>query len=899
MVVPPILPPGRASIVRLVVVLAGACIAVAATAFVVLWDVFLEGQKARLTDAVRAEARAIGSMAEHEKSDISDPYWRERAIARVVLASRAFPGFGDTGEFTFGAREGDRIVFYLRHRHRDGAEPLPVPWDSGLASPMRAALDGRSGTIIGSDYRGAEVLAAFEPIPELGMGLVAKIDMAEVRRPFRFAGLAAAGVGAVVIAIGAMLLFSIGSPMVARIESSESRYRELFEHMRSAVLVLVPAGDGADDFVVTDCNEALLATEGLSRSEVVGRSLVAVFPAAADCGLLGGLRRVMADGLPHKLPMSFYQDSRISGWREHTLFRLPSGEVVDIYDDVTARKRAESGLQMAQAVFQHTGEGIVVTDPQGRIERVNPAFTAITGYDAVEAVGNTPAMLKSDHQPPEFYVAMWAALKQNGAWQGEIWNRRKNGEAYLEWLTINAVLDEHGQVAHYVAVFDDISELHAKDQHIRHQAFHDALTGLPNRSLLIDRLDHAVAAAARGDRKVAVMFIDLDHFKVVNDSLGHDVGDELLKAFAQRIKDGMRKSDTLARLGGDEFVVLATDWANPADLATMAEKILEMLGRPFTIAGHEMRATASIGIALHPADGGDSRTLMKSADVAMYAVKESGRAGYRFFDAGMDRQAMERLTLESALRRAIDEEQFEVHYQPKISLCEQRMAGMEALVRWRHPEHGMISPVRFIPLAEETGLVVPLGEWVLRQCCRQAAAWRAAGFDPGHIAVNVSARQLVLPDFADRVAAIMADEGVPPEAIDLEITETAVMREPERAAEILADLRARGVRIVLDDFGVGYSSLGYLKRLPIAVLKMDRSFIHDVAEDPGSAALAKAIIDLAHALAIEVVAEGVETEAQLKFLSESRCCMVQGYIYARPMPAIEVEQRFLAAAVPA
>jgi len=884
---------GRSRVSLLVAILTAACLAVAATVLVVLHGAYFDGQKQRLIETNMAQARMIEAIAEDARSDASPGGdWRGAAVKAVAEALRRFPGFGETGEFTFGAREGDQIVFYLRHRHADFDQLMPVPWESGNAAPMRRALEGRSGVDVLRDYRGVEVLAAYEPVAVLGMGLVAKIDMDEVRRPFIVAALVAAAVGLLVIALGAVMFVRVTQPMLDRVTASERRHRALFESMGEAVAVLHPI-DGGEDFVYINVNPAALAIEGLERDEMVGRRLLEVFP-AAEADLLDMIRRVLTTGDAESRSMMFYQDERISGWRDHAFYRLPTGEVVHIWDEVTDKKRAEAGLQMAASVFNHTGEGIVVTSPDGVIERINPAFTAITGYSSEEVVGRTPALLKSDRQGPEFYDRMWRTIKEQGRWTGELWNRRKSGEAYLEWLTITEVRDERGQIAHYVGVFDDISELHDKEQRIRHQAFHDALTGLPNRALLSDRLDHAIAASRRGDHNTAVMFLDLDRFKVVNDSLGHDVGDELLKEVARRLKTGLRKADTVARLGGDEFVVLSAEWNNPGDVATLAEKVQGLLEKPFDIADRELHIGVSIGIALYPSDGVDASELLRSADTAMYTVKESGRNGYRFFSADMNAAAVERLTLEMELRQAIDRGELEVHYQPKFTLASGRMAGAEALVRWRHPQQGMISPVRFIPLAEDTGLVVPLGEWVLRQVCRQVAAWRRAGFRHGPIAVNVSARQLALPDFASRVAAILGEEDVDATAIDLEITETAIMREPERAAAMLTSLAVFGTRVVLDDFGVGYSSLGYLKRLPISVLKMDRSFINDVIEDTDAAALARGIVQLARYLSIEVVAEGVETEAQAAFLRDSGCDMVQGFLFARPMPAAEVE-RFLAA----
>lgn len=882
----------RSRIRLLVMILTAACVAVAGVVFVMLWAVFLDGQRARLVDAVRAQASLMGSIARQARQDAGPAGdWKHKALVEILSAQNDFPGFGESGEFTFGAREDGAIVFYLRHRHYDVERPLPVPWESRLATPMRSALQGRTGVEIGTDYRGAEVLAAFQPVPELDMGLVAKIDMAELRRPFQITGIAAGAVGLMVVVAGAVMFFRITAPMLGRLRTSERRYRDLIEHMRDGVAVMVAIGDGRD-FAYIDINAAAERIDGLDRAEVVGRTFTSVFPAAAEAGLLDAARRVFASGQAENLPMTFYQDDRISGWRDHCFYRLPTGEVVHVYADVTAKKRAEAGLLMASAVFQHTGEGILVTDASGRIQRVNPAFSQITGYQAEEVLGKTPAILKSDHQDPDFYKFMWSELRAAGRWQGEIWNRRKNGEAFLEWLTINAVHDDDGNVAQYVAVFDDISELHEKEQRIRHQAYHDALTGLPNRTLLLDRLNHFIGAAERGAVNVAVLFLDLDRFKVVNDSLGHDVGDELLRAVASRLKGSLRRADTVARLGGDEFVVLCAAWQNPSDVAQVGEKVLELLKEPFVVAGHLLHVGASVGIALYPADGGDAHALLKNADTAMYAVKEEGRDGYRFFDASMNEQAMERLTLENSLRQAVERKEFELFYQPKVLLVTGRMVGMEALIRWQSA-NGMVPPDRFIPLAEETGLVVPLGEWVLREACRQVRAWRDAGLEPGAVAVNVSARQLGQPDFADRVAAIFKEERVDPDDIDLEITETAIMRDPDRAAAQLAQLAGNGVRIVLDDFGVGHSSLGYLKRLPISVLKMDRSFISDVIGNHDAAALARGIVRLTKALGIQVVAEGVETTEQADFLRTCGCDLAQGYLYSRPLPADRLQAEFL------
>lgn len=856
----------------LISILAGACLAMAAAVFIIGWGMVVSTHKQRLVEAVQAQALRLSGQ--HGVADLAD-------------AGR-FPNLGDHGYFLLAGRRGAQVVLG-RPGQDAGFKVLGLPVLEEVAAN---ALNGVSGVEWGL-LHGDKALLAYAPVPGAGLAVMAAINQSDLARPFLKAWLGASLAGVVVVIAGSVLFHMVTAPMVWRLKASERRYRDLVENMQGGVLVLAPASGGG--LRIVEMNAGAEAIEGLSRADCVGRSYDEVFPGVHRYGLAAMARAALVEGVPQRLPMTFYQDQRISGWREGSFFTLPSGEVVHAYNDVTSKKRAEEGFQITSAVFSHTGEGIVVTDPKGVIERVNPAFTDITGYGADEVLGKTPAMLKSDRQGPDFYARMWQTLIETGRWQGEIWNRRKSGEAYLEWLSINAVTDERGGVAHYVAVFDDISELHEKELRLRHQAYHDALTGLPNRPLLSDRLDHAIASAEREHEKIAVLFLDLDRFKVVNDSLGHDVGDELLKEVAQRLRGALRRADTVARLGGDEFVILMTDCHGAAEVSVLAEKILELVGAPVVLNGQNLHVGGSIGIALYPADGHDAGTLLKNADIAMYAVKESGRDGYRFFDSSMNEQAQERLVLENALRAALEREEFELHFQPKVKPHDGRPAGMEALVRWRHPEQGMIAPNRFIPLAEDTGLVVPLGEWVLRQSCRQIKAWRNSGLRPGPVAVNVSARQLGQGDFARRVIALLSEEGVEPGAIDLEITETAIMRDPDKAIEQLNALSAHGIRIALDDFGVGYSSLGYLKRLPISVLKMDRSFIMDVVDNAESASLARGIVGLALALNIEVVAEGVETPEQVRFLQECGCDLIQGYYYSRPQPPDRLDDQFLSA----
>ncbi len=558
-----------------------------------------------------------------------------------------------------------------------------------------------------------------------------------------------------------------------------------------------------------------------------------------------------------------------------------------------AERTAE--LRLAASVFENTAEGIMVTDIAGTIVSVNPAFTAITGYGSDEAIGRTPSLLKSDHHPPQFYTAMWQELRTTGFWEGQVWNRRKDGEAFLEWQTISVVPGQDGQPLRYVAVFNDVTELHHKDERLRHQAYHDALTGLPNRLLLQDRLRHAIDVAARNGEAVAVLVLDLDNFKLINDSLGHDVGDQLLQVIASRLSGSLRQSDTVARTGGDEFVAVLADFSDASEVAHSAERIIEALAAPIPLAGQELHSGGSIGIALYPQDATDPLALMKSADMAMYQAKADGRGTFRFFDPEMDRRSATRMMLESSLRRALDSGGLSLAFQPKVDLASGRILGMEALLRWKHPELGSIPPSEFIPIAEESGLVVPLGAWVLAAACRQLRLWRDAGFLTARLAINLSPRQFADAQLLELVVEQLSRHELSPQSIELEVTESTVMADPERAIATLNRLHGLGIRIAIDDFGTGYSSLSYLKRLPLDTLKIDRSFVSDICSNPDDAAIARAIVALGRSLGLEIVAEGVETDSQRELLLALGCTVGQGYLFAAPEPP-EAAERFLRAA---
>jgi diguanylate cyclase (GGDEF)-like protein/PAS domain S-box-containing protein len=541
--------------------------------------------------------------------------------------------------------------------------------------------------------------------------------------------------------------------------------------------------------------------------------------------------------------------------------------------------------RLSATVFDNSSDAIMVSDHKNRIISVNSAFCEITGYAREEVLGKDPKMLSAGRQQREFYLELWNSLGETGKWSGEIWNRRKTGELYPEWLSISTVKNNHGGITHYVGIFSDITERKQAEERVRHLAHYDALTDLPNRTLFHDRLQQALIQALRSHEQVAVMFIDLDRFKVINDTLGHCVGDLLLQAVAQRLTNCVRQGDTVCRQGGDEFVILLPTIIHAEDAALVAQKILDSVIQPYYLENHELHISSSIGISFFPNDGTSAEILMKNADVAMYRAKDLGRNNYQFYLAVMNERSFERLALETSLRRAIEHGELELYYQPLVGTNDGALIGMEALVRWHHHDLGLILPSQFIPLAEETGLIVSIGEWVLRTACTQAQAWCKQGYGQLRMSVNLSARQFRQPDFVGSVRAIIKDSGFDPHYLELEVTESMLMHNIEDNIITLNELKTMGIRIAVDDFGTGYSSLSYLKRLPIDTLKIDRSFVGEVIENRDDAAIVEAIISMAQSLMLKVIAEGVENQEQQIFLEAHRCDEMQGYYFSHPLPA--------------
>ncbi len=648
-----------------------------------------------------------------------------------------------------------------------------------------------------------------------------------------------------------------------------------------------------DDRLVL-CNEAYLNMYSASRDLIVpGATFEEIVRKGAERGqykaAVGNVdawveARVHAHRYPDGVPIE--QELEDGRWLLVIENRTPTGYIVGNRIDITAKKAADKALRLYANIFESSGEAILVSDRDNRIVAINAAFTRLTGYSIEDVLGKDPRILASGSTPLYRYQEMWAALSSEGYWQGELWDRRKDGELRPVWAAVSVIRDQTGRIANYIASFTDISERKAAEEHIARLAHHDPLTGLFNRFSLVERLGQALLFAKRDMRQVAVMFIDMDRFKLINDTLGHHVGDKLLIEVALRLQDSVRESDIVARLGGDEFVIVLTG-ADSGMVAgsKIAQKVLANLDRPYLIDGRELNSSPSIGISIFPTDGSSAEELMRNADVAMYHVKEQGRNDALFFTEEMNQATQERMRLEHDLRRAIAEQQFELHYQPQLCALTERICGVEALVRWRHPVEGLIPPLKFIPLAEETGLIEPLSAWIMDEACRQLAAWKALGVSGVRMAVNLSAQQLGSGKLPDQVARLLSWHGLGPGELELEVTESVAMNNPERAIGQLRALRDLGVDLAIDDFGTGYSSLAYLKLLPIQTLKLDRAFVKDLESNPNDAAISAATLALAHNLGLSVIAEGVETAGQEAFLIEHECDMLQGYRYGKPVPA--------------
>lgn len=676
------------------------------------------------------------------------------------------------------------------------------------------------------------------------------------------------------------------------LHESEEKYRSLFEN----------AGDLAYSTdlngIFTAISESLLDVTGYTRNELINAHISKILtPENLELA-----RRMTAAKLASEKQVTRYEleitdkAGRQIPLELVTTLTHRNGKPVGVQGigrDISERKRFETDLRVAATAFE-SQESLMITDADCVILRANKAFTDCTGFTAEEVVGQTPRIFKSGRHDKDFYRSMWDSINRTGTWQGEIWDRRKNGAVYPKWLTISAVKGDDGIVTHYVGSHIDITERKAAEEKIRQLAFHDPLTRLPNRQLLLDRLQQSLISSARNSKNGALLFLDLDNFKTLNDTLGHAMGDLLLQQAAERLTSSIREGDTVARLGGDEFVVMLEDLSEQSIVAAkqaeaVGEKILVALTQPYQLGTNMFRSSGSIGATIFCGDEQEAEELLKQADIAMYQAKKAGRNALRFFDHRMQDAINAKATLEGELHKALENGQFQLHYQIQVDRSRNAL-GAEALIRWHHPTRGLVSPAQFIPLAEETGLILPIGHWVLETACAQLSVWAEKERTRNLIlAVNISARQFHQTDFVAQVRAAVRRHAINPNLLKLELTESLLLEDTEDTVATMNALTAAGVRLSLDDFGTGYSSLQYLKLLPLNQIKIDQSFVRNIATDPNDAAIVQTIIAMAQTLGLNVIAEGVETEVQHEFLDLRGCHACQGYLFGKPQPIDEFE----------
>lgn len=671
------------------------------------------------------------------------------------------------------------------------------------------------------------------------------------------------------------------SHAAAALRRSESRFKALFANAGVGVVL--------SDFQgrLVEVNPAFLSMVGYDADELRGSSLRDITH-PEDQGLNEGLRGELLAGARDgfQLTKRYVAKDGRTVWAKLNckVMHQTDGDqpyTVTVIEDVTERKRLEDNMRLAATVFENSGDGLFVTDRDNNIIHVNPAFTQITGYQAAEVVGKNPRILASGRHDRDFFAQLWTTLLENGKWQGEVWDRRKDGEMFAGWQNIAVVRDAEGNIQNFVAVLSDITLRKQVEERLSYAANHDPLTRLPNRTLFHERLNRAIARAQRNHQLVALLFIDLDRFKEVNDTMGHLAGDMLLQQVAERLSGCIRQGDTVARLSGDEFTIILEDVQDPRDAAVVAHKVLRVLLEPVQLSAGEAHISSSIGVALYPTDAGDPNTLLKLADSAMYRAKNLGRNGCQFHSEVVNAQAFERLALENALRAAVDDGQFLLHYQPIYDVKAGQPVAVEALLRWRHPEVGVVAPNQFLAVAEETGLIVPIGNWVLEQACRQVKAWRDAGAPDLRLHVNLSARQLRQPDLIERVAGALEGARLPPHALVLEVQESCVIDKSFDPTALFARLAALGVGLAIDEFGSGYSSFAFLRRLPVTIIKVAQGFVRNLATADDSE-IVTAIVALARGLHMTVVAPGIESKAQLDLLVRFGCDKVQGFLLAKP-----------------
>ena len=780
-----------------------------------------------------------------------------------------------------------------------GEQPLGKRMEGNLWQLAR--VDPVGGSREASPADGIVRMFAYRSLPNAPLLVdvgIADQDVLATTTGYRQATLAAALIASLVVVLGSLAV-SRQTATSARLDAANRRATQLSTQIARVLNCSSVSILHLKNRRIVFANQHTLATFGYDEAELVGSDTRILYPSEAEYVAAGEDYAKLLAGPLLGREGEFRRRDGSTLWCR-SAGRLidpadPAAGIIWVLDDITERRRTEETLRKLSQVVEQGPISVIITDVNGVIEYVNPEFCAKTGYTPDEVIGQNPRILKSDERSSDEYGVMWATITQGLPWQGIFHNRRKDGSLYWEDAVIAPVRDAAGRITHFVAIKQDVSERKAAEAHVEFLAHHDSLTGLPNRVLARDRWDQALAYAERSGNKVGLMFIDLDNFKAVNDALGHPAGDRLLRGVAARLRECVRDTDTISRQGGDEFLVVLSDIRDAEAIGTIADKIRQRLVAPFDIDGREVVTSLSIGLCIHPDDGSDFDGLLQKADMAMYHAKEAGRNTHRFFTEQMNVDADQQLRMRTSLRRALSRGEFVLHYQPQADLIDGRVIGAEALIRWNHPDLGLLPPGRFIAVAEDSGLIVPIGQWVLEEACRQAAEWQVAGSPPITIAVNLSAVQFKHGDLLAVVSRALAAAPLPPSCLELELTESILIEDVETALKTLADLKALGVKLSIDDFGTGYSSLSYLKRFDVDKLKIDQSFVRDISANPNDAAIVHAIVQMARSLGLKTIAEGVENQHVIDCLRSHDCDEVQGYHLARPMPADEII-RFLASA---
>ena len=812
------------------------------------------------------------------------------ALSKFSAAQRWAPGFGETGEFVLARRNGEVIEFLVDQRFQTGSEPAPIEWRSQYAEPMREALNGNNGSMIGLDYRGVRVLAAYAPVEHHNLGVVIKIDLQEITRPFIEQGLMVALVIVGLVGVGAYGFSTITNPVIKRLVVSETRLEEAQRisnmgnwewdiptgriHWSDQIFRIFGEEPGSFDPTYERFFHAIHPEDRAIVEESVNASL-----ADPSQEYMVSHRIILPDGQVRIVR----EQGEVIRDRHGEPIRI-AGVVVDI----TRFKFVQQSLTLLEQAIQNIDESLVILDLKGGILDCNRAYLESSGYSRSEVIGKllSPEELdvNSKHNREKVLESLWS----NGEWRGELWDRRKNGEVYPIEAFFTTIKDERDKPTHIVVSFRDISKEYEQKNQLENLAYFDQLTGLPNRTKITQQLQQSIENKNGDNAEIGVCLLDLDEFKTLNTSLGHDMGDELLKQVASRLRDCKQAEDDLARFGGDEFLLIVNKVDKQRSVQMVLDQVFGELGTPYLIGSTELQMGISAGVSIYPRDGDNAVSLIANAELALEDYRSKELRGFQFFTESMQANAKKRRAIESQIRDGLGKEEFLLHYQPKLDLKTNQIVGMESLVRWRRENGELVSPSEFIPIAESTGLIVPMGEKILSSAVHFCADINNRLNRKIQVAVNLSPRQFIQKDLVSVIAHNIKQSGISPEQLELEVTESAAMIGVDHMVDTLSQLRDLGCTIAIDDFGTGYSSLSYLKRFPVDVLKIDRAFVRGVTEREDDAEMARAILAMAKSLKLKTVAEGVETSEQLEFFRGEGCDVIQGYLFSKPLPENEV-----------